>query len=196
MIRRALGEMARSGAGGLRSPSAGPGNGTGARIARQTRSGMAGISTWRTPGSGDRCRRPRKRANSISIALVSKRKLAISARPRQSWLRPEAPTPLMRLRFGGSIGDCRPVGRPPDTRKEGRFGNVLTGCCQASIAVAVRLSTAFDGTLGAHLLHESDQGRERVRGPRANPPKIDGLIADYPCHRIDGVGNHSAYDFG
>ena len=114
----------------------------------------------------------------------------------RSWPRPQAATPLMRLRFGGPIGDGRPVGRPPETCEQGCLGNILTSCHQASIAGAVRLSTTLDGTLGSHLLHESDQGRERVRGPRANPPKIDGLLADYPCHRIDGVGNHSAYDFG
>ena len=33
----------------------------------------------------------------------------------RSWPRPQAATPLMRLRFGGPIGDGRPVGRPPDT---------------------------------------------------------------------------------
>ena len=102
----------------------------------------------------------------------------------------------MRLRFGGPIGDCRPVGRPPDTRKESRFGNVLTGCHQASIAVAVRLSTAFDGTLGAHLLYESDQGRKQARRSRADPPKIHDLIVNHPRRRIERLGNHPAYDFG
>ena len=101
----------------------------------------------------------------------------------------------MRLRFGGPIGDCRPVGRPPDTREEGRFGNILIGCHQTSITVAVRLSTAFDGTLGPHLVHESDQGRRQVRGPWTDPPKIDDLIADHPCRRIDGVSNDPVYDF-
>jgi hypothetical protein len=154
------------------------------------------IQVWCECAIGAGAPRNRLRSNSMSIWLVSKRKLAISARRRRSWSRPQAPTPLMRLRFGSPIGDGRPVGRPPDTCEEGRFGNILTGCHQASIAVAVRLSTTFDGTLGAHLLHKSDQGRKQVRGPRTNPPKINGLIADYPCHRIDGVGNHPAYDFG
>src|SRR5439155_27280881 len=118
--------------------------------------------------------RNRLRSNSMSIWLVSKRKLAISVRRRRSWSRPQAPTPLMRLRFGSPIGDGRPVGRPPDTCEEGRFGNILTGSHQASIAAAVHLSTTFDGTLGAHLLHKSDQGRKQVRGPRTNPLKING----------------------
>jgi hypothetical protein len=56
----------------------------------------------------------------------------------------------MRLSFGGPIGDGRPVGRTPDTGKKGRFGKVFTGCRQTSVAAAVRLSTAFDGALGAH----------------------------------------------
>ena len=114
----------------------------------------------------------------------------------RSWPRPQAATPLMRLRFGGPIGGGRPVGRPPDTSEKGRFGKILAGCHQASIAVAVRLSAAFDGTLGAHLLYESDQGRKQARRSRADPPKVHDLIVDHPRRRIEGLGNHPAYDFG
>ena len=102
----------------------------------------------------------------------------------------------MRLRFGGPIGGGRPVGRPPDTSEKGRFGKILAGCHQASIAVAVRLSTAFNGTLGAHLLYESDQGRNQARRSPPNTPKIHDLIVDHPGRRIEGLGNHPAYDFG
>jgi len=140
--------------------------------------------------------RKRPRANSRSILPVLNRNSRSRLDHERSWPRPQAPTLLMRLRFGTPIGDGRPVGRPPDTGEEGGFGKILTGCHQASVAAAVRLSTAFDSTLGAHLVHESDQGRRRVRGPRTNPPKNDDLIVEHPCHRISGVGNHSVYDFG
>ena len=102
----------------------------------------------------------------------------------------------MRLRFGGPIGGGRPVGRPPDTSEKGSFGKILASCHQAPIAVAVRLSAAFDGTLGAHLLYESDQGRKQARRSRADPPKIHDLVVDDPRRRIEGLGNHPAYDFG
>jgi hypothetical protein len=102
----------------------------------------------------------------------------------------------MRLRFGRPIGNGRPFGRPPDTSEKSRFGKILTSCHQASVAAAVRLSTAFDGTLRTHQLRESDQGRNQVWGPRTNPPKTHDLIVDHPCHGIVGLGNHPAYDFG
>jgi hypothetical protein len=110
--------------------------------------------------------------------------------------RPQAVALPMRLRFGVPIGDGRPVGHPPDAGEESRFGNIFAGCSRAFITAAVRLPTALDGALGAHPVHEADQGREEVLRPRADPPQTDGLLADDPCHSIGDVGDRPIYDFG
>jgi hypothetical protein len=102
----------------------------------------------------------------------------------------------MRLRFGGPVGDGRPVGRPPDTREQRRFGKILTRCHQTSVAAAVRLSAAFDDALRAHQVYESNKGRRQVWGPWTNPPKIDDLIVDHPRHCIERFGNDPVHDFG